>query len=67
MESQYEKIGVADDNLLNRILHNIRYRNYRIISMAATQSQSVKSRLEEVKEDLARSHSRLSQIKAFLE
>jgi hypothetical protein len=35
--------------------------------MAATQSQSGKSRLEEVKEDLERSHSRLSQIKAFLQ
>ncbi len=35
--------------------------------MAATQSQSGKSRLEEVKEDLARSRDRLSQIKAFFE
>jgi exopolysaccharide biosynthesis predicted pyruvyltransferase EpsI len=67
MQSQDEKIGVADDHLLSIILHNIRYRNYRKISMAATQGQSGKSRLEEIQADLERSHSRLSQIKAFLE
>lgn len=63
-----EETGFPEEkNRLNIILSNIRHRNDRIISMPASQSKSGQSRLEEIQADLARSRTRISQIKAFLE